>query len=72
MWMVLITDSCKRGRTQALFNSWPYLVELELSVSCVCVLELLLPAALEVDGVDQHQLGQFIQSALLQKILDLI
>ena len=62
----------RQKRTQALFNLGPYLVELELGVSCACGLELFLPAALEVDGVDQHQLGQFIQSALLQKILDLI
>lgn len=49
-----------------------HLVDLELLLSGVFLGELPLPAALEVDGVHQHQSGQRIHVTLGQQILDLL
>lgn len=51
---------------------WTHLVDLELLLSGVFLSELSLPAALEVDGVHQHQSGQRVHIALGQQILDLL
>lgn len=34
-----------------------YLVDSELSNTCVFLFKLLVPVAFEIDGIDQHQLG---------------
>lgn len=43
-----------------------YLVESELSITCVFHLKLLAPVAFEVDGIDQQQLGRLVHHALAE------
>lgn len=47
-----------------------YLVDSKLSILCLILLKLLVPEALEVDGIDQHQPGHGVQNTLSQQILN--
>ena len=47
-----------------------YLVESELSISCVTLLKLLVPVAFEVDGVDQNQPAHGVHHTRGQNVLN--
>ena len=47
-----------------------YLVDSELSITCVVFIKPLVPVAFEVHGIDQHQPGHAVQHTLGQHILD--
>lgn len=47
-----------------------YLVEPEVDLFCCVLVKLLVPVALEVDGIDEHQLRQWVQYSRQQQVLD--
>lgn len=49
-----------------------YLVYSKLSINSKLLLELFVPVAFEVDGIDQYQPGRVVQHTLDQQILDFI
>ena len=47
-----------------------YLVNSKLRINCRILLELLVPVAFEVDGIDQHQDSRTVHHILDQQVLD--
>lgn len=47
-----------------------HLVQLERTLLCIRYLKLLLPVALEVDGIHQDKSGHTVNNSLFQQVLD--